>query len=581
NIKIWVTGHSRGAAVANLVAANLTKNLPDMKNNIFAYTFATPSVSKMTYSEKRSYNNIFNILNPEDFITYMPLRRWEYYKYGIDKILPTKSIISKKNPIFSKMEDTFRSLTNVKFKSFPKGAVTTQNFLSDIFKFVAKNINDYYTKNIGSGGFVRTFKDYLYNLADQLIYGNPLLDTAPLILTYNYNIVSKISLGYFKKHTDNITFAHAPETYVSWVNSGLASELYIVPIEKTSYEFIIKCPVDINVYDTNNIIVGRVINNIVDETIEDSIVIDVEDDIKYLYLPSDETYEIEIIATNTGTMEYTVCEVLPDGTEIRRYNTYNIPLEIGKKMISNINNSSEVTPDYKTISVVNYAGTIIETISPTEIIEEVDLYNVTITLNANEGGCVFGDIICTKGDYITIGAEANEGWQFEGWYENNVKISDNAIYSFTATENRTLEARFVKYKIDGITKFMTGVTPNNNNVGEIIEYFITKGENANNWEFLNNNNILLKATDKVGTGTKIWNDSELIATVIIYGDIDGDGEITSADATLILRYIAEVGEFLNKYQKEAANVFGDGEITSANATLILRYIVGLENNLAP
>jgi len=97
-------------------------------------------------------------------------------------------------------------------------------------------------------------------------------------------------------------------------------------------------------------------------------------------------------------------------------------------------------------------------------------------------------------------------------------------------------------------------------------------DNFNNWDF-----------DNVWGYMRGVNNGYPILRVffpIIYGDIDGDGEITAADATLILRYIENLEEF-DKFQIEAANVFGDGTITKENATLILKYIVGLEDKLGP
>lgn len=59
------------------------------------------------------------------------------------------------------------------------------------------------------------------------------------------------------------------------------------------------------------------------------------------------------------------------------------------------------------------------------------------------------------------------------------------------------------------------------------------------------------------------------------GDIDGDGEVTSVDALLVLR--ASVGlEKFDKVQKQLADIDGDGNITSADSLRILRYSVGLE-----
>lgn len=79
---IIVTGHSRGGAVANLVAKDLTDRI-DLNTKITAYTFATPNVA--IYDESmETYSNIFNFCKAKDFITYIPLvnKDWNYWKYG-------------------------------------------------------------------------------------------------------------------------------------------------------------------------------------------------------------------------------------------------------------------------------------------------------------------------------------------------------------------------------------------------------------------------------------------------------------------------------------------------------------------
>lgn len=64
---------------------------------------------------------------------------------------------------------------------------------------------------------------------------------------------------------------------------------------------------------------------------------------------------------------------------------------------------------------------------------------------------------------------------------------------------------------------------------------------------------------------------EYIAPVI-KGDVDGDGEVTAADARIILR--AAVG--LEEVPLEVGDIDGDGKITAADAREALRDSVGLE-----
>ena len=58
------------------------------------------------------------------------------------------------------------------------------------------------------------------------------------------------------------------------------------------------------------------------------------------------------------------------------------------------------------------------------------------------------------------------------------------------------------------------------------------------------------------------------------GDLDGDGEITSADSLAILRQSVGL-ENLTPEQIKLCDVDGDKEVTSADALEVLRYSVGL------
>ena len=85
---ILVTGHSMGAAIANLVAAEL--NEIEGVGDVYGYTFATPYVKAYPLDAVITQpNNIFNILNTNDVVTYVPtswllpgVNIWS--RYGID-----------------------------------------------------------------------------------------------------------------------------------------------------------------------------------------------------------------------------------------------------------------------------------------------------------------------------------------------------------------------------------------------------------------------------------------------------------------------------------------------------------------
>lgn len=80
--QIILTGHSRGGAVSNLIAKNLSDDL-DFEPMVTAYTFATPNVAPYTNTTEL-YPNIFNFCKNKDFIPCIPLtdNNWNYWKYG-------------------------------------------------------------------------------------------------------------------------------------------------------------------------------------------------------------------------------------------------------------------------------------------------------------------------------------------------------------------------------------------------------------------------------------------------------------------------------------------------------------------
>ena len=60
----------------------------------------------------------------------------------------------------------------------------------------------------------------------------------------------------------------------------------------------------------------------------------------------------------------------------------------------------------------------------------------------------------------------------------------------------------------------------------------------------------------------------------ILGDVDGDGEITVKDATLIQKFAVEL-EALSDKQRNAADINGDCTISILDATVIQKYVAGL------
>jgi len=69
-------------------------------------------------------------------------------------------------------------------------------------------------------------------------------------------------------------------------------------------------------------------------------------------------------------------------------------------------------------------------------------YTVSAAPNNTSYGTVTGSNTYDCGSTATLTAVPNTGYTFEGWYESGSQVSTTATYTFTVSDNRTLEARF-------------------------------------------------------------------------------------------------------------------------------------------
>lgn len=150
--EFFITGYSRGGAVANILAKRLCDRYG--LERVCAYTFAAPST---TISRRTSrYGCIYNLVRSEDFFTRVPLVGWGYTKYG-------------KNISLSDIGDMtarYRRLTGEDYIGFTRqGAV--DNFLCAVYS-LAPNVNAYYRRRRQVGDRQLSLYEFMTAVADML-----------------------------------------------------------------------------------------------------------------------------------------------------------------------------------------------------------------------------------------------------------------------------------------------------------------------------------------------------------------------------------------------------------------------------
>ena len=178
-VSVLLVGHSRGGAIANLVAAELDDLRAQAGDAasfgpVYAYTFAAPATTLASDARSERYGNIFNIANPSDIMPYLPLSAWGYERYGVDLELPSAGCAD-----FDRLEDEMRAVYRESV-----GVECSADVL------IARTVCDNIAAAVGS--------------AEELVTPVGALTTFRLLAT----------------HVDpvRILYSHYPSTYIAWMS---------------------------------------------------------------------------------------------------------------------------------------------------------------------------------------------------------------------------------------------------------------------------------------------------------------------------------------------------------------------------
>ena len=257
-----------------------------------------------------------------------------------------------------------------------------------------------------------------------------------------------------------IAEAHHPELCLAWMqamdlNYTPASELASFSESNGSYRaVVVNCPVDVEVYDEANKLVASIVENVPQQVSESSIITSMnEDGEKLVYLPATNSYNIKLIATDDGDMTFTVNEFsggVQDINGIVSY--YDVLLEKDGVLTAEIPAYSEA--NLKSGSVHGLSGNyslfdkegskLEQTISLSGGAAREARYRIDVYSEDADKGLAMGRGTRNIGSFAQATAYPEDGYEFAGWYVDDVEISDEVEYRFRAEKDIELIAKFVK-----------------------------------------------------------------------------------------------------------------------------------------
>ncbi len=216
-----------------------------------------------------------------------------------------------------------------------------------------------------------------------------------------------------------------------------------------------------------------------------------------------------------GTAYYSVVN-LATGKESK---TYTLKLD----KTSTINNTETHNTEYKSGGIgafTNIANTVLNNFKVTK------LADCKVDFTEYEGGTATGDDIYAYSEAVTVTANPDYGYYFDGWYDGETFLSEQLSYTFTATQSISLTPKFVAFPLrySGIDNSNTAAVITIDSVENVTEVGVEVTVKAKDREesYVVSSNYINEKSE---------NQNAFIATAdkVYYCDIDGDGTVEVSD----------------------------------------------------
>ena len=408
-LKVWISGYSRGAATTNLVAKMLDDGAIEglTRDNIYAFCFECPQNTTKTqsYVESDKYKNIVSIVNSVDLVPKVAMSGFGFKRYGTVYQLPNIRALADYGIARAKMVKCYTDL--IAYNKLALGA--------RMYDWTEKEVKNLY---LPMQAVVYLTKEGLAqaSMMDKLM--DDLCDVAVNRENYYMRLQANMISGM---------------AGVLGKNSGLDTGALAVTIARVIPGLAAKHPLD-NAYLLTHLIP-------IDENGQ-----------KIVCIPEDADYKEDLKATDNGTMTYTVMNQNLETNECSQVKSYvDIPIKEGEVYKSTFETDTESSTE----TLKNVSGDEVQPSIEKGASEDI---KKQVNVTAQSGGSVTGGGSYTISEYAKVTAEPETNYTFAGWYENDNLISKEKEYRFCVQNNRNLSAHFSKNANQGTQKPSSNTT---------------------------------------------------------------------------------------------------------------------------
>lgn len=408
-LKVWISGYSRGAATTNRVAKMLDDGAVEglTRDNIYAFCFECPqnTTKIQSYVESDKYKNIVSIVNSVDLVPKVAMSGFEFKRYGTVYQLPNIRALADYGIARAKMVKCYTDLI-----TYNKLAIGAR-----MYDWTEKEVKNLY---LPMQAVVYLTKEGLAqaSMMDKLM--DDLCDVAVNRENYYMRLQANMISGM---------------AGVLGKNSGLDTGALAVTIARVIPGLAAKHPLD-NAYLLTHLIP-------IDENGQ-----------KIVCIPEDADYKEDLKATDNGTMTYTVMNQNLETNECSQVKSYvDIPIKEGEVYKSTFETDTESSTE----TLKNVSGDEVQPSIEKGASEDI---KKQVNVTAQSGGSVTGGGSYTISEYAKVTAEPETNYTFAGWYENDNLISKEKEYRFCVQNNRNLSAHFSKNANQGTQKPSSNTT---------------------------------------------------------------------------------------------------------------------------